>query len=144
MPLDAQRIKILLVDDDEMIRIYFRDIFWIHGLEYKYELTVADNLKKAEETINNPETRPNIIFLDLVMPIEKDGRVISSPEAGFSIIKKIKSDPNLKKIKIIVFSGHSEKSLQDQVKTLGAENYLVKGDNLPKELVEFVEKIAST
>lgn len=136
------RIKILLVDDDEMLRIYFKDVFWIHNLEYKYELTVADSIKKAEEIINSPETRPDIIFLDLVMPIEVNGRTITSPEAGLGILKKIKSDPKLKNIKVIVFSGHSEKALKNEVKKLGAENYLIKGDNLPKDLVNFIEKIS--
>ena len=136
------RIKILLVDDDEMLRIYFKDIFWIHNLEYKYELTVADNIKKAEEIINNPETCPNIIFLDLVMPIKTDGQTITSPQAGLGLLKKIKSDPKLKNIKVIVLSGHGEKTLMNEVKKLGAENYLIKGDNLPKDLVNFIEKIA--
>ena len=136
------RIKILLIDDDEMLRIYFKDIFWIHNLEYKYELTVADNIKKAEEVINNPETCPNIIFLDLVMPIESGGRTIASPEAGLGLLKKIKSDPKLKNIKVIAFSGHNEKALMDKVKKLGAENYLIKGNNTPKDLVNFIEKIA--
>lgn len=136
------RIKILLVDDDEMLRIYFKDIFWIHNLEYKYELTVADNIKKAEEIIINPETRPDIIFLDLVMPIEINGRMKTTPEAGMGMLKKIKSDPKLKNIKVIIFSGHNEKALMNEVKKLGAENYLIKGDNLPKDLVNFIEKIA--
>lgn len=136
------RIKILLVDDDEMLRIYFKDIFWIHNLEYKYELTVADNIKKAEEIINNLGTRPDIIFLDLVMPIEINGRMKATPEAGLGLLKKIKSDPKLKNIKVIVLSGHNEKALINEVKKLGAENYLIKGDNLPKDLVNFIEKIA--
>ena len=131
-----------MVDDDEMVRIYFRDIFWIHGLEYKYDLTIVDDIKKAEEIIDNVQTRPKIIFMDLVMPVEKEGRTITSPEAGLNLLKKIKSTPELKNIKAIVFSGHSEKILQDQVKSLGAESYLIKGDNLPKDLVEFIEKIS--
>ncbi|MEK7635944.1 MAG: response regulator [Patescibacteria group bacterium] len=138
-----ERIKILLVDDDEMLRIYFKDIFWIHNLEYKYELTVVDNIKKAEEIINNSETRPDIIFLDLVMPIEIDGRIKTTPEAGLGLLKKIKSDPKLKNTKIIVLSGHNEKALMSEVKKLGAENYLIKGDNLPKDLVNFIEKIST-
>lgn len=136
------RIKILLVDDDEMLRIYFKDIFWIHNLEYKYELTVVDNIKKAEEIINNPETHPDIIFLDLVMPIEINDRMKATPEAGLGLLKKIKSDPKLKNIKVIVLSGHDEKTLMNKVKKLGAENYLIKGNNLPKDLVNFIEKIA--
>ncbi len=135
------KIKILLVDDDEMVRIYFRDIFWIHGLDNKYEFSVAENIAKAEKIINDPENRPALMLLDLTMPIEKDGRVSVSPESGLEFLKKIKSSPELKKIKIVVFSGHGEPELQERAKQLGAENYLIKGNNLPMELIEFVEKI---
>lgn len=138
----SQKIKILLVDEDEMTRIYFRDIFWIHGMDNKYDLTVVDNLKKAEEIITDSETCPDILFLDLVMPVEINGRIVISPEAGFGLLKKIKSDPNLKKIKVVVFSGHTEKYLQKEARKLGAEDYLIKNINLPKELAEFVENIA--
>lgn len=141
---ESNKIKILLVDDDEMVRIYFRDIFWIHGLEYKYELSTVENIKKAEGLINDPQTRPQIVFLDLVMPMEYQGKIITTPEAGFTLLKKIKSDPQLKNIIVIVFSGHEDEKLQKQAKDLGAETYLIKGDNLPKELVEFVEKIAQS
>lgn len=137
---ETKKIKIMLVDDDEMVRIYFRDIFWIHGLDNKYEFSVAENIAKAEKIISAPQNRPDLMFLDLTMPIEKDGRVSVSPEAGLEFLKKIKSDSSLKKIKVIVFSGHSEPSLQKQAKELGAENYLIKGNNLPMELIEFVEK----
>lgn len=140
---NKNKIKVLLVDDDEIIRIYFQDIFWIHGLNNKYELTVVDDIKKAEDIINNSLIRPNIIFMDLVMPIEKDGRIVTTPEAGLSLLKKIKSDKQLKKIKVVVFSGHNEESIKNKVKELGAENYLIKGSNLPRELVEFIDKIAS-
>ena len=141
---NENKIKVLLIDDDEMIRIYFQDIFWIHGLDNKYELAVINNIKKAEDIINNPSTKPDIIFMDLVMPIEKDGRIITTPEAGLSLLKKIKDDEQLKKIKVIIFSGHDEESVKNQVKKLGAENYLIKGSNLPKELIEFIDKIASS
>ena len=139
---NKNKIKVLLVDDDEITRIYFQDIFWIHGLNDRYELTVVYDIKKAEDIINNPSTRPNIIFMDLVMPIEKDGRIVNTPEAGLNLLKKIKSNEQLKKIKVIVFSGHDEESIKNKVKELGAENYLIKGNNLPRELVEFIDKIA--
>ena len=139
---NKNKIKVLLVDDDEITRIYFQDIFWIHGLNDRYELTVIYDIKKAEDIINNPLTRPNIIFMDLVMPIEKDGRIVTTPEAGLNLLKKIKSNEQLKKIKVIVFSGHDEESIKNKVKELGAENYLIKGNNLPRELVEFIDKIA--
>ena len=85
------KIKILLVDDDEMIRIYFRDIFWIHGLDNKYEFSVAENIEKAEKIISDPKNRPNLMLLDLTMPVEKDDRVSVSPEAGLEFLKKLKA-----------------------------------------------------
>lgn len=136
------KIKILLVDDDEMIRIYFRDIFWIHGLENKYEFSTTDNIQQAEKIIANPETRPSIIFLDLLMPVESENnRTSLSPEGSFIFLKRIKTDPELKNIKVIIFSSHSEQIFKDQAKKLGAETYLIKGDNLPTELINFVSKL---
>ncbi|MBI2450781.1 MAG: response regulator [Parcubacteria group bacterium] len=140
--MDEKKTKILFVDDDEVLRIYFRDIFWIHGLENKYEFETVDSLEKANEIIKNPKTRPNILFLDLLMPQVINGRLILSPEGSFNLLKKIKTDPELKNIKVIIFSGYSEKIFIDEAKKLGAENYLIKGDNLPKEIIEFVEKIS--
>lgn len=139
----SEKTKILLVDDDEMIRIYFRDVLWIHGLESKCEITIVGSVAEAEKIINDPQKRPQIIFLDLVMPIEKDGRKIVSPEAGFKFLKKIKADENLKKIKVIIFSSHSEESLKEKAKRLGAEDYIVKGTHLPKELAGEIEKIVN-
>lgn len=139
---EQKKIKIILVDDDELIRIYFRDIFWIHGLDDKYELKTIDDVKKAEEVIFSPTEMPDIVFLDLVMPIEKEGHTIATPEAGLNLLKKIKGNPQTKNIKVVIFSGHDEKIIQDQVKELGVENYLVKGSSLPKELVDFVENIS--
>lgn len=146
MPLKIEdknkKIKILLVDDDEMVRIYFRDIFWIHGLDHKYELITVDCPEKAEQILFNPNLEPpHIVFTDLVMPIKKDEKTITSPEAGLNLIKKIKSSPALKDIKVIVFSNYPEEKLKKEIKKLGVEDYVPKGENLPKELVEYVEKL---
>lgn len=132
--------KILLVDDNEAIRIYFQDVFWIHGLEKHYDIIAANSIKKAEEIIKNPETRPDIIFLDLVMPFEKDGKIETTAEAGLSLLERIKKDPELKKIMVVVFSSFDESSYKEKAKKLGADQYLVKGDALPQDILAFIEK----
>lgn len=137
-----EKIKILLIDDDEIIRIYFQDVFWIYGLDKKFELNIVNDIKEGEKIINDPKTKPDIVFLDLVMPIKENGRTVVSPESSFAMLKKIKTDPNLQKIKVIIFSGHSEKSFIDKAKELGAEDYIIKGENMPKEMAEYIEKIA--
>lgn len=135
-----KKIKILLVDDDELTRIYFRDIFWIHGFEKKYEILTADGPEEAEKIIQNPQTRPEIIFLDLIMPRSKGGLELTW-ETGLNLLKKIKKDPKLKKIKVVVYTGLIDDFVRSQVQQLGAEMYVVKGENLPKDVIELTEKI---
>ncbi|MBI2514931.1 response regulator [Candidatus Wolfebacteria bacterium] len=139
---DQKKIKILLVDDDEMIRIYLTEIFWVHGLEAKYEIDDVNTPEKAEELINNPETRPRLIFLDLVMPTQKDGRIESTPEAGLNLLKKIKSNPELQNIKVVIFSGFTQGDFKNQALELGAEAFLEKGENLSQDILNCVEKYA--
>ena len=64
-----KKIKILLIDDDEMMRIYFRDIFWIHGYSDTYEVTMAPSFEEAEKRIMNKDTKPDTIFMDVMIPI---------------------------------------------------------------------------
>ena len=124
-----------------MIRVYFKEVFWIHGLEDRYELEMAETVEKAEKIIDSKKGRPNIIFSGLVMPIKLDGKTVTSPEAGLSILRKVKSDPELKDIKVIIFSGYSNHEYQQEAKKLGADSYLIKHENMPEELISFVEKL---
>lgn len=140
-PSVENKKKILLVDDNEIIRLYFRDIFWIHGLDRKYDLNICQDIEKAEEVIKDPKTRPALVFSGLVMPIKQGDKMVVSPEAGFSILQKIKSNPDLKDIKVIIFSGYDEKKYQDRAKELGADSFLIKHDNMPRELVQFIENL---
>lgn len=135
------KTKILLVDDNEIIRIYFRDVFWIHGLDDKYDLSVTESVEKAEKLIDDPKTRPEIVFCGLVMPLKQGDKTVVTPLAGFSLLEKIKSDPELKKIKVIIFSGHNEKKYRDRAHKLGVNSFLVKHENMPRELVEFIENL---
>lgn len=133
--------KILLVDDNEIIRLYFRDVFWIHGLEDKYELSICKSIEEALELIENPKTRPELVFSGLVMPMKEDNKTTITAEAGFSLLEKIKSNAELKKIRVIIFSGHDDKKYQERAKELGAESFLVKHENMPRELVQFIENL---
>lgn len=136
-----QNPKILLVDDNEFTRIFFKDVFWIHGLESKYDLMTVENTKLAEDLIDSPKTMPDIIFLDLALPMLVNGSIITTPEAGFLLLKKIKENPQKRHIKVIMYSGYNEKEIQDRALSLGADGYLVKGENMPQELVAFIDKL---
>ncbi len=133
--------KILLVDDSEIIRLYFRDIFWIHGLDSKFDLNICADIDKAKQIIKDPNTRPALVFSGLVMPIKQGDKTVSSPEAGFSFLEELKSNPELKDIHVIIFSAYSDKKYQDRAKELGADSFLAKQENMPRELVQFIENL---
>jgi len=136
------KTKILLVDDDEMIRIYFRDVFWIHGGDDKYEVEMATSLKEAEKKVYDEETRPDIIFQDVMLPIKgEDNSPDEQVNRTLAFIKKIKEDKSLEKLKVIIFSSQNEKIIRDEVAKLGVDGYLVKGELMPKEILEFTDKI---
>lgn len=135
------KLKILLVDDDEIIRIYFHDIFWIYGFENRCELTIANNLDEAEKIVADASTRPDVIFLDLALPKKVEERTLIEPKYSFEFLEKIKHDPKTKHIKVMIFSGHAEKEYMDEAQAKGADGYIHKEQSLPKDLVAMINKV---
>ncbi|MBI3634181.1 MAG: response regulator [Candidatus Yonathbacteria bacterium] len=136
--MDKPKKKILLIDDNEVMRIMFSNIFWIHGLDDEYEITAISNVSGAEAILADEKTRPDIILTGLVMPFEKDGRTTTTAEAGFTLLKRIKEDPVLSHIRVIIFSSYEDEEYQKKALALGAERYLKKKENLPQDIMEVI------
>jgi CheY-like chemotaxis protein len=144
METQTKKQKLMLVDDNELTRIYFREVFWLHGLEYRFDLEMAETLEQATQIIQHPASRPDIIFLGLVMPMKVGNHTVTTPEAGFNLLRLIKSSQELKSIKVIIFSAFDNKEYQENAKKLGADAYLVKGQNLPGDILNFVQNYLKT
>lgn len=142
METKQDKIKILLIDDDEMMRIYFRDIFWIHGRSDTYEVIITSTLSEAEKFIKEKETRPDIIFLDVMMPVKgEDNSTDEQINRSLSFVEKVKKDNKSSSIKVIIYSGQKEKSIEVAFRDLGVDGYLIKGELMPKEIIAFTDKI---
>ncbi|MFA6177636.1 MAG: response regulator [Candidatus Paceibacterota bacterium] len=142
MDTTQKKIKILLIDSDEMMRIYFRDIFWIHGRSDIYEISMASSLEEAEKKITDKDIKPDTVFLDIMMT--SSGERISGDEQirkNLSFIERIKKDKDLSSIKIIIFSNKKEDSIKEEVSKLGVDGFLIKGELMPKEIIDFTDKI---
>ncbi len=141
-----KKIKILLVDDDEMMRIYFRDIFWIHGKSNKYEIIMVSSLEKAEELLKSPDTRPDTIFLDVLMSSKGAGCSAPAYQMALSLgfISRIKKNKDYSNINIIIYSGQKDEILKEEALKLGVDGYLAKGEIMPKEIILFTDKIHGT
>ncbi|MBU2109387.1 response regulator, partial [Patescibacteria group bacterium] len=90
-----EKIKILLIDDDEFIQILFKDIFWVHGAKGNYEIQIAPDLAAAKKIIENPETCPCLIFLDLMLTKSKEKFSLEGNES-IKFLKELKSDKKTK------------------------------------------------
>ena len=136
--MEQKKKKILLIDDNEIVRLMFSNVFWLHGLNDDYELNTVGTIGEAWGFINKESERPDVIFTGLVMPFEKDGKIETSPEAGFSLLKKVKADPSTQSIRVIIFSSFNDEAYRTQALALGAEMYLRKGENMPQDLIEII------
>ncbi len=135
--------KILIVDSDEMMRIFLRDVFWVHGgSATTYEVETAKSVAEANTYLEqNAKQCPTIIFLDISAPnIGKRGRV-AGIEESLQFIRKVKEEsPCKNKTSIVIFSSYDDPSIREKAKEAGASDFLVKGKYMPKEIVDFVEK----
>lgn len=120
--------NILVVEDDASLNDAYKTILSSAG----YKTRTAFNGEEALKLVKEEE--PDIIFLDLRMPV-LDG-------IGFLRSYKPKADhPN---VKVIVFSNYDMQQEVDEAYELGAERYVLKAWASPKELIKIVKDTIAT
>ncbi len=136
--VESKKIKILLVDDENLIRSLFSDAFQVYGGEDKYEIKTLSGVENFEKEVLS--YRPDIILLDLIMPLKNtNGTEQLSEEAGFSLLKELKTNPETKNISVIVFSNLGDIMAKEKAESFGADAYMVKSETLPEDLIKAIE-----
>jgi CheY-like chemotaxis protein len=115
---------IMLVDDDDDIREIVTLILQGEG----YRIIGACDGAEALELLTQGE-RPPLIFLDMMMPVLN----------GVEFLRKVKADPNLADIPIVVMSGDT--AARNTAYSLGAAGCLAKPVELDT-LLEFAHRFA--
>jgi putative two-component system response regulator len=103
-PKLGRATKVLVVDDDPLIIQMYRDL-----LEHNdfFVITAPDGTKGLELAARE---RPNILLLDIMMPgID-----------GFEVCRRLKADPALQHIPIIILTAMSDPKLNSQAFKAGA------------------------
>ena len=85
----------------------------------------AQGLRMAQEI------QPDLMLLDLMMPGELD---------GLQVCQRIKADPALAHIKVVLLTARGQASDLDAGQTVGADEYLVKPFS-PLQLVDTIERL---
>ncbi|PIP22627.1 MAG: response regulator [Candidatus Nealsonbacteria bacterium CG23_combo_of_CG06-09_8_20_14_all_39_17] len=117
--------KILLIEDD----LFLIDIYNVKLKASSFSVDVAEDgesgLAKAKEN------KYDLIILDIVLP-GLDGR---------DVLRKLKSDKDLKNIPVIILSNLGQKNEIEEGMKLGASQYLIKAHYTPSEIVDEIIKI---
>ena len=111
------KIKILIVDDSNVIRHSLRSFFEEHRFEV---ITCDDGMEGIQKSI---EHRPDLIFLDLLMPNVD----------GVKMLQVLKMIDTLKNIPVIIISGNTNRTNVLTVIEAGADRIISKP--LKKEVI---------
>jgi len=117
--------KILVIEDDK----FLRELISQKLLKEGYDVSEAIDGEKGIESVKSE--KPDVVLLDLILPgID-----------GFEVLARIKSDPVLNKIPVIILSNLGQKDDIEKGLNMGAADYLIKAHFTPAEIVEKIRMI---
>jgi len=112
---------VCIVDDNDDIRDIYSTKFRREG----FSVVTAKDGEEALVVIR--KERPDVILLDIQMPVLD----------GLGVLKVLKSNVNLAKIPVVLFSNVDNEEMFQQVSELGgAQYYLVKSLTDPQKVVD--------
>jgi len=115
---------VLVIEDDVFLSNVHQDKLSKEGFEVMMATNGEEGLVLAKKT------KPDIIILDIIMPV-KD---------GFETLKELRSDPNLKDVRVIILTNLSREEDKQRVMELGATEYIVKADVSFREIVDVIKR----
>lgn len=121
----ARKHTILLVEDDQMLATMYQTKFSMEGLSIQVANDGQAGLDRAREL------KPSVILLDIILP-KLD---------GFAVLKELKNDAKTKDIPVIMLTNLGQDEDIRKGKELGADDYFVKSNHTPGEIVEKVRTL---
>lgn len=122
--MSDRRKTILIVDDDVYIRRPLEFILRAEGFAPVTASSGEEGLKKAGEVL------PDLIFLDVMMP----------GLDGFTVCRRLKADPRLARIPVVLLSARGQEDDRDCGLSAGAADFMTKPYS-PAELVRRVREL---
>jgi len=119
--------RILVIDDEEIIRNVARDI--LH--ELGYDTILASSGKEGVKIYADKKDFIDLVILDMIMP-EMEGK------ETFKKLKEINPD-----VKILISSGYNQDSLPEQVMDSGEAGFIQKPYNI-NEIAEIIKEVLYT
>ena len=116
--------KVLIVEDNQLVANIYGNRFTLEGFQVK----IAPDGQAALDLVHG--FRPDAVILDLMLP----------KMTGVELMKKIRAEPSLAPLPVIVFSDAYMTAMMEQAWKAGATNCLSKEHSTPKQAVEAVRR----
>ncbi len=124
MSKDYSHIKVLIVEDEESLRVSYATYLREEG----FVVQEASDGQEALEKVQKFDY--TIMLLDIMLP----------KIDGLEVLKRVKSNPNLKNRPILLLTNLSRDSVIKEGFDLGAEGYLIKNSETPETIKENILK----
>lgn len=113
--MQNETIRVMLADDDEDDRLFFKDAF--EEIKMKTEVSTLNNGIELMNFLNQPNcVLPHVLFLDLNMP----------GKTGMDCLREIKAIDRLKDIAIAIYSTSASDEDIEETFVQGANIYIKK------------------
>jgi CheY-like chemotaxis protein len=119
--MNNEPLRILLADDDEDDRLFFKDAF----KEVKVKTAVSmvkDGIELMNYLLKAVEDLPHLLFLDLNMP----------RKSGMECLDEIRRDERLKDIAVAIYSTSASENDIEETFVRGANVYIKKPNDFSK------------
>lgn len=122
--MDNQNIKMLVVDDDPFVR----DMLGMILQSNDYEVDTAGN---GSEALKKTDATPdfNLVISDMNMP----------EMTGLELLRKLRDSSN--DVPVIILTGNNEISVAIEAMNSGANDYLIKDENIQDTILLSVRKV---
>lgn len=114
----VEQLHIVLAEDDLDDRNFFKSVFRDIKIDHTFKL-FEDGIELMAY-LNDTDSLPHIIFLDLNMP----------GKSGMECLREIRADKRLRDIAIAIYSTSSSPEHQEETFIAGANIYIKKPNNI--------------
>jgi len=116
---------ILIIEDDKFLRELISQKLIKEGYNISEAVDGEEGIKKIKEE------KPGLVLLDLILPgID-----------GFEVLTKMREDPSLSSIPVIILSNLGQKEDVEKGLKLGAADYLIKAHFTPGEIIDKIKAV---
>jgi CheY-like chemotaxis protein len=122
---NANKYKVLIVDDDEFLLNMYSIKFRNSGLDVMTSSSPVEALQKLKEGL-----KPDVLILDIVMP----------GMDGFELLTKIREEKLAQGSIVLILTNQGQSSDMDKAKELGVASYIVKASTIPSEVLAEIMK----